>query len=140
MKTLIAFGIGLIFGIGLLVSNMTQPEKVLGFLDFFGRWDPSLAFVMGGALVVSTAGYYLARQRGKSVFGEALHLPTKRDIDPRLLGGALIFGVGWGLAGICPGPAIANLGFFSQPAILFVVAMLAGMAVYGFTLGRSPSR
>lgn len=139
MKHLAAFAVGLIFGIGLLISGMTQPEKILGFLDLFGRWDPSLAFVMGGALAVAAPGFYLARKRGKSLLGDPVSLPAMQEIDPRLLGGALIFGVGWGLAGICPAPAIVNLGFLSMPAIAFAAAMLAGMAIYSFTLGR-PAR
>jgi uncharacterized membrane protein YedE/YeeE len=137
MKHLIAFGVGLIFGIGLLISGMTQPEKIFGFLDIFGRWDPSLAFVMGGALVVAATGFFFAERRGRSVHGDPLSLPQKEEIDPRLLSGALIFGVGWGLAGVCPAPAIVNLGFVSAPAYIFAGAMLAGMAIYGFTLDRS---
>ncbi len=137
MKHLIAFGVGLIFGIGLLISGMTQPEKIFGFLDIFGRWDPSLAFVMGGALAVAAPGFYFAQKRGKSAFGEPLALPKKQDIDPRLLSGALIFGIGWGLAGVCPAPAIVNLGFASGPAYVFAAAMIAGMALYSFTLGRN---
>jgi uncharacterized membrane protein YedE/YeeE len=131
MKHLIAFAVGLIFGIGLLVSGMTQPEKIFGFLDLFGRWDPSLMFVMGAALAVAAAGFYIAEKRGKSVFGDPLSLPVKSEIDPRLLTGALVFGVGWGLAGVCPAPAIVNLGFASAPAYIFAASMLAGMAIYG---------
>lgn len=137
MKHLIAFGVGLIFGIGLLISGMTQPEKIFGFLDIFGRWDPSLAFVMGGALAIAAPGFYLAQKRGRSALGEPLALPAKQDIDPRLLSGALIFGIGWGLAGVCPAPAIVNLGFASAPAYIFAAAMIGGMALYSFTLGRN---
>ncbi len=137
MKHLISFAIGLVFGIGLLISGMTQPEKIFGFLDLFGRWDPSLAFVMGGALVVAAIGFYLAGRRGRSLLGDPLSLPTKDEIDPRLLAGAAIFGIGWGLAGVCPAPAIVNLGFASTPAFIFAAAMLAGMAIYGVTQGRS---
>lgn len=127
MKALAAFVVGLIFGIGLLVSGMTQPQKVLGFLDLFGRWDPSLIFVMGGALAVAFIGFAIAGKRGKGLLGDPISLPDKTRIDPRLMTGAAIFGVGWGLAGVCPGPAIVNLGFATTPAIVFVVAMIAGM-------------
>lgn len=137
MKHLIAFAIGLIFGIGLLISGMTQPEKIFGFLDIFGRWDPSLIFVMGGALIVAAIGFHLAGKRGRSLLGDPLSLPSNQEIDPRLLAGAAIFGVGWGLSGVCPAPAIVNLGFASTPAFIFAAAMIAGMTVYGFTIGRS---
>ena len=140
MKHFIAFAVGLIFGIGLLISGMTQPEKIFGFLDIFGRWDPSLAFVMAGALIIAAVGFVLAERRGKSLLGNPLTLPQQSEIDPRLLGGALIFGVGWGLAGVCPAPAIVNLGFASAPAYIFAGAMLAGMAIYGFTLGRNSNQ
>lgn len=130
MKNLTAFAIGLLFGIGLLVSGMNQPPKVLGFLDLFGRWDSSLIFVMGAGLAVSAAGFAIARMRGKALVGGPLYLPEKTKIDPRLLVGALIFGVGWGLSGVCPGPAIINVGFATLPATIFFVAILAGMAVY----------
>jgi uncharacterized membrane protein YedE/YeeE len=130
MRNLAAFAIGLVFGIGLLASGMNLPAKVLGFLDLFGRWDPSLMFVMGGAIPFAAIGFALARRRGRSVLGEALSLPENKNVDPRLLAGALIFGVGWGIAGVCPGPAIVNLGFFTAPAIVFFVAMLAGMAAF----------
>jgi uncharacterized membrane protein YedE/YeeE len=130
MRNLVTFAIGLVFGIGLLASGMNLPAKVLGFLDLFGRWDPSLMFVMGGAIPFAAIGFALARRRGRSVLGEALSLPENKNVDPRLLAGALIFGVGWGIAGVCPGPAIVNLGFFTAPAIVFFVAMLAGMAAF----------
>jgi uncharacterized membrane protein YedE/YeeE len=130
MRNLAAFAIGLVFGIGLLASGMNLPAKVLGFLDLFGRWDPSLMFVMGGAIPFAAIGFALARRRGRSVLGEALSLPENKNVDPRLLAGALIFGVGWGIAGVCPGPAIVNLGFFTAPAIVFFVAMLAGMVAF----------
>jgi uncharacterized membrane protein YedE/YeeE len=130
MRNLVTFAIGLVFGIGLLASGMNLPAKVLGFLDLFGRWDPSLMFVMGGAIPFAAIGFALARRRGRSVLGEALSLPENKNVDPRLLAGALIFGVGWGIAGVCPGPAIVNLGFFTAPAIVFFGAMLAGMAVF----------
>lgn len=130
MKNLTAFAIGLVFGIGLLTSSMNLPYKVLGFLDLFGRWDPSLMFVMIGAIPIASIGFAIAKKRGRSVLGDPLSLPDKTELDSRLLVGALIFGVGWGLAGVCPGPAIVNLGFFTLPAIIFFVAMLAGMVAF----------
>lgn len=130
MKHVTAFAIGLIFGIGLLTSGMNLPGKVLGFLDLFGRWDPSLLFVMGGAIPVAAIGFALSRKRAKSLLGEPFSLPENNKIDLRLLAGALIFGIGWGLAGVCPGPAIINLGFFTGPAIVFFIAMIAGMIAF----------
>lgn len=124
------FAVGLIFGIGLIVSGMTDPGKVLGFLDLFGAWDPSLAFVMGGAILVGVFAFALAKKRTSTFLGGALHLPTSRDIDRRLVVGSLAFGVGWGLAGFCPGPAIVSLGMGEPKAAVFVVAMLAGMLLF----------
>jgi uncharacterized membrane protein YedE/YeeE len=124
------FAVGLIFGIGLIVSGMTDPGKVLGFLDLFGAWDPSLAFVMGGAILVGVFAFALAKKRTSTFLGGALHLPTSRDIDRRLVVGSLAFGVGWGLAGFCPGPAIVSLGMGEPKAAVFVVAMLAGMWLF----------
>ncbi|HEY0838413.1 MAG TPA: DUF6691 family protein [Azospirillum sp.] len=125
-----AFAAGLLFGLGLLVSDMVSPAKVLGFLDLFGNWDPSLAFVMGGAVVVSALGYRLAVRRGAAVLAGALKVPDRRDVDGRLLGGSALFGVGWGLVGLCPGPAIVGLALGVKPLLVFVPAMLAGMAAY----------
>lgn len=136
MKNLAAFAIGLLFGIGLLISGMTQPEKIFGFLDITGRWDPSLVFVMAGALVVAAVGFHLAGRRGRTLLGDPLSLASRNEIDPRLLAGAAIFGVGWGLAGVCPAPAIVNLGFLSAPAAIFAAAMLAGMAIHSVAQGR----
>ena len=130
MHTLGAFVAGLIFGIGLIVSGMTDPSKVIGFLDLAGRWDPSLAFVMVGAIAVGMAGYAVARKRTVSFLGGAMHLPAARQIDLRLVLGSLAFGTGWGLAGFCPGPAIVSLGAGQDKAVVFVIAMLAGMALY----------
>ena len=130
MHTLGAFVAGLIFGLGLMVSGMTDPSKVIGFLDLAGRWDPSLAFVMVGAIVVSAIGYAVARKRTVSFLGGAMHLPAERQIDRRLVLGSLAFGTGWGLAGFCPGPAIVSLGAGQDKAVVFVIAMLAGMALY----------
>ena len=140
MKSLSAFAIGLIFGIGLLLSGMNQPEKILGFLDLAGRWDPSLIFVMMGAVVVGVLGFQIADRRPLSWFGDPISRATSNRIDPRLLAGAAIFGTGWGLAGVCPGPALVNLGFASGPAAIFVVTMFMGMAAYEITerLTRMP--
>lgn len=135
MPVLVALIAGLVFGAGLVVSRMVDPAKVLGFLDIAGivrgAWDPSLALVMGAALAVSAPAFYLAQRRGRAALG-ALSLPTRRDLDARLLGGAALFGVGWGLVGFCPGPAIAALGFGAGKALIFVAAMIAGMALYEF--------
>ena len=130
MHTTSAFATGLLFGIGLIVSGMSDPAKVIGFLDLAGRWDPSLAFVMVGAILVGVAGYAVARKRTAAFLGGPLHLPTARQIDRRLVLGSLVFGAGWGLAGFCPGPAIVSLGAGQDKAVVFVVAMLAGMAVF----------
>ena len=129
-KTVSAFTIGLLFGIGLLVSGMANPAKVLAFLDVTGRWDPSLAFVMAGAVAVSAAGYRVARRRGRPVLAPRLDIPTRRDLDPRLLVGAAVFGLGWGLAGLCPGPAMTILSVVPAPAATFVAAMAVGMLMF----------
>ena len=121
---------GLIFGVGLIVSGMANPAKVLGFLDLAGRWDPSLAFVMGGAIAVGLVAFQLARRRTSSLLGEAMRLPTGKLIDRRLLTGSLLFGVGWGIAGFCPGPALLALGLGETKAVLFVAAMLVGMGLF----------
>jgi hypothetical protein len=130
MQTLLAGLCGIVFGVGLAVSGMTNPAKVLAFLDVFGRWDPTLAFVMAGAVAVSAAGYAVARRRERAWLGGAFGIPTRRDLDARLLGGAALFGVGWGLVGLCPGPALASLGRGSGEVTLFVGAMLAGIALH----------
>ena len=118
---------GLVFGFGLVLSGMTNPQKVVGFLDIFGAWDPSLALVMGGALAVSLVAFPLVTKRGKPLFDDLLHLPTRNDIDAPLVVGSALFGVGWGIAGYCPGPALASLGRPVGDAALFVAAMIAGM-------------
>ena len=130
MRVLAALFAGLVFGIGLIVSGMTDPGKVLGFLDLFGAWDPSLALVMGGAILVGVFAFAVARKRTSTFFGGALHLPGSSAIDKRLVVGGLAFGVGWGLAGFCPGPALVSLGMGQPKAAVFVVAMLAGMALF----------
>jgi uncharacterized protein len=130
MQRLSEFAVGLLFGLGLILSGMTDPGKVLGFLDLFGAWDPSLAFVMGGAILVGMGAFAVAKRRTTSFLGGAMHLPQRRDIDRRLVLGSLTFGVGWGLAGFCPGPALVSLGALQPKALVFVLAMLAGMAIY----------
>lgn len=125
-----AFGSGLLFGLGLIVSQMVNPAKVLGFLDIFGAWDPSLALVIGGAVVVSALGYLVAKRRGVPVLAPRLEIPTRRDLDPRLIAGAALFGIGWGLVGLCPGPALVGLTFGPWPVFAFVAAMVVGMAVF----------
>lgn len=121
---------GLVFGLGLAVSGMMNPAKVIGFLDVAGDWDPTLVFVMGGALLVAVPAYRLIPRRGRPVFEEGFSLPEKKAIDARLVGGSALFGVGWGLVGFCPGPAMAALGTGLLPVFLFVGAMLAGMALH----------
>ena len=126
---IIAFVAGSLFGLGLSVSRMIDPAKVLGFLDVAGNWDPSLALVMAGALTVMAIAYRIAKGRGAPLFSNAFNIPTRRDIDSRLAAGATIFGVGWGLVGFCPGPAISGLALGRYEVFVFVLAMLAGMAV-----------
>jgi uncharacterized membrane protein YedE/YeeE len=137
MKSMAAFAIGLVFGAGLLFSGMTDPGKVIGFLDVFGAWDPSLAFVMVGAVLVGLFGFAAARRRTQAVLGGAMHLPRTTNIDRRLVAGSTIFGVGWGLAGFCPGPALVAAAAGYAGALVFVVSMLAGMALQSW-LDRRP--
>jgi len=125
-KILAALGSGLVFGLGLVISGMTQPGKVLGFLDVFGRWDPTLAFVMGGALVVAAPGFALLKRRDTSLLGEALRWPSANVIDLPLIAGAALFGIGWGLVGLCPGPALVDLESLSPKVFGFVLAMAVG--------------
>ena len=121
---------GVIFGLGLIVSGMADPAKVLGFLDLAGAWDPSLAFVMAGAIAVGAVAFAVARERTVSFLGVEMNLPTTRRIDRRLVAGSLMFGIGWGVAGFCPGPGLVALGMGEIKALVFVVAMLAGMELY----------
>lgn len=134
MPILSAFLCGLIFGLGLVVSGMTDTAKVLGFLDVLaipkGAWDPTLAIVMAAALVVSIPGFWLAKRRARPILADAAAWPTKTAIDRPLIAGAALFGAGWGLVGLCPGPAIANLASLSPMVLLFVAAMIAGMAAH----------
>jgi uncharacterized membrane protein YedE/YeeE len=131
---------GLIFGFGLLISGMADPAKVLGFLDIFGAWDPSLLVVMVAALVVTFIGYALARQRGRPLFEDANQWPVATAIDGRLIAGAAMFGIGWGLVGFCPGPALVNLATLSPKVMVFVAAMLAGMLLRELLLRQEAAR
>jgi uncharacterized membrane protein YedE/YeeE len=130
MQLLTALMSGLLFGLGLIISGMTDPSKIIGFLDLAGDWNPSLAFVMCGAILVGLAAFRFAANRPTAILGDAMRLPTARHIDRRLVLGGLAFGAGWGLAGYCPGPALASLATGSSEPIIFVIAMLAGMAVF----------
>ena len=131
---------GLVFGLGLIVSGMADPAKVLGFLDLRGAWDPSLALVMASAVGVGTLAFAAARKLKVSWLGAAMLLPTSNAIDRRLLGGSALFGVGWGLAGFCPGPALVALGMGEVKALVFVAAMLAGMGLFELLERRMRSR
>ena len=131
MQRMIEFIVGLLFGLGLLISGMTDPGKVLGFLDLAGTWDPSLAFVMGGGVMVGLLGFGLAKKKTTSLSGQAFHWPDMTQIDRPLVLGSLMFGVGWGLAGFCPGPALVAMASGNDKALVFVLAMLAGMALFG---------
>ena len=130
MKLFMALLSGLLFGVGLILSGMSDPSKVLGFLDLAGSWDPSLAFVMVGAVLVGSLVFPFASKRPQSLLGEAMRLPTATQIDRRLVLGGLTFGVGWGLAGYCPGPALASLALGGIKPLLFFIAMLVGMALF----------
>jgi hypothetical protein len=135
-RNVFALVVGLIFGLGLCLSGMYQPAKVTGFLDLAGNWDPSLAFVMGGAIVVAMPAFLFARRRRAAFIGGAIDLPTAHAIDAPLVVGSAIFGIGWGLAGICPAPGVVDLGFLNPAAATFVVAMAAGMLIYRAVVGR----
>jgi uncharacterized membrane protein YedE/YeeE len=141
VKTLlVALVSGLLFGLGLIVSGMANPARVLGFLDLFGAWDPSLAFVMAGAVGVGVFAFGFARRRQRALLGAEMRLPSARRIDARLVAGALVFGVGWGIAGFCPGPSLVALAAGAGQALVFVASMLAGMAlVEWFERGRRSS-
>lgn len=132
MKNLSLFLIGCVFSLGLCLSGLVAPLKVLAFLDLFGAWDPSLAFTMGGGLLVTAVSWFATRARSASLLGDPIQIPSDAALDTRLIGGSLLFGVGWGLAGVCPGPAIVNLGVLTSPAAIFVAAMFGGMATYEF--------
>jgi uncharacterized protein len=138
MKSLLALVCGLLFGVGLIVSGMADPAKVQAFLDLAGAWDPSLALVMGGAIAVAMPLFAWARRRELALLGDAVQWPTRRDIDTRLVGGSVLFGVGWGLAGYCPGPAIVALGMGQGRAAVLVGTMLLGMALFEWIESRLP--
>jgi uncharacterized membrane protein YedE/YeeE len=140
MNLVIALVAGLLFGIGLIAGGMTDPAKVQGFLDFFGRWDPSLAFVMGGGIAVGVGAFALAKKRERSWSGAPMALPTATQVTPRLVAGGVLFGIGWGLSGFCPGPAVVALGSGLDAAFWFVPAMLAGMLLHDEGWARLSAR
>lgn len=129
MKTLMGYIAGLLFGLGVAVSGMTDPARVLGFLDFFGAWDPTLLWVLGGAVITNFIGYRLVLRRKHPVFAGSFQLPGRNDLDARLIGGAALFGIGWGLSGYCPGPAIASVSGLSVPLAAMLAAMVLGWVV-----------
>ena len=133
---------GAVFGLGLLVSGMANPAKVLGFLDLAGPWDPSLALVMAGAIAIASIAFGVAGRRPLSLLGQEIKLPASRTVDRRLVAGSLLFGIGWGIAGFCPGPALVALGMGEGKAAVFVVAMLAGMGAFELfeRRGKPPRR
>ena len=130
MASFFALLAGAVFGIGLIVSGMANPQKVIGFLDLAGPWDPSLAFVMAGAIAVGALAFAFARRRTSSLLGLHMKMPASTELDKPLVAGSLLFGVGWGIAGFCPGPALVALGMGEAKAAVFVVAMIAGMALF----------
>lgn len=134
-----AVAAGLLFGAGLALSDMINPARVLAFLDIAGAWDPTLAFVMGGALVPAAVAFRLASRMGRPLLEPGFHVPSRRELDARLIGGAVLFGVGWGLVGLCPGPAVAALAFGLWQVPLFVAAMLVGMVLHWLLLERTPA-
>lgn len=129
MRLISALLIGLVFGVGVTIAGMSNPAKVLNFFDVAGTWDPSLAFVMAGALAVTAIGYRLVLRRPAPVFGDRFQIPTRRDLDLRLLGGSAVFGVGWGIAGFCPGGALPALGTGRGDVLMFVAAVVVGIAI-----------
>jgi uncharacterized membrane protein YedE/YeeE len=138
-KSTVGFLAGLVFGLGLLVAQMTNPAKVIGFLDITGNWDPSLGFVMGGALAVFAVAYWRSRRpAAKPALDTQFYVPEKKTIDRRLVVGSLLFGAGWGLSGFCPGPAVVSAGFGEARVWVFIAAMVAGITLYHATFGRSP--
>ena len=136
-RSIASLASGTLFGAGLTLGGMTDPARVRGFLDLFGDWDPTLAFVMGGALVVMAIAWRFVPRMSRPAFSETFALPTKTDLTPSLIGGAVLFGVGWGVAGLCPGPGIAALAIEPVSAAIFVVSMLAGMALLRLVEGKA---
>jgi hypothetical protein len=139
MQKLISIIAGVVFGIGLILSGMTDPAKVKGFLDIAGHWDPSLALVMAGAIGIGVFAFTLAKRREVSWTGSRIELPGNTSIDARLITGGMLFGAGWGVAGYCPGPALVSLGYGSPEALVFVAAMVGGMLLHDRLLAQAPS-
>ena len=135
MNKLVALFCGTIFGIGLVISQMINPAKVLGFLNVFGKWDPSLAFVMIGALIISSPLFHLFKKKEKPIFSANFSIPENKEIDKKLIIGSILFGVGWGLAGLCPGPAISSIALFNVSSVTFVIAMFFGFYVTKLSRG-----
>ncbi|MBS3805257.1 MAG: YeeE/YedE family protein [Oleiphilaceae bacterium] len=135
-QVLLAFGAGILFAIGLIVSQMVNPAKVLNFLDIAGAWDPTLAFVMGGAILVTMPAFRFVLKRPHPLFGSKFYLPTRSDIDARLVAGAVLFGIGWGITGLCPGPAITALASGLLPVVGFLLAMTGGVLVHKWLVER----
>ena len=133
MNKLVSLFCGIIFGIGLVISQMINPAKVLGFLNLFGEWDPSLAFVMIGALIVSSPLFYLFKNKEKPIFSSSFSISNKKEIDKKLIIGSILFGAGWGLAGLCPGPAISSIALLNMSSIIFVIAMFFGFYIAKLT-------
>lgn len=143
MRVLSALAIGIVFGLGIAISGMANPAKVLNFFDFAGTWDPSLAFVMGGALVTTFIGYRFVLKRPRPVLAERFSLPTRKDLDARLIGGSALFGVGWGITGFCPGGAVPALGTGRSEVLVFMAALAAGILITRLVLspaGGAPTR
>lgn len=139
MQILMALVAGLVFGLGLIISGMTYPSKVIGFLDLFGSWDPSLAFTMLSAILVSFTGFRLTTIMNKSILGNVIQMPLTNSIDKKLILGSLIFGIGWGLAGYCPGPALTSLMSGNLKTLIFTISMIIGMFLYEFTSRKFPN-
>lgn len=129
-QNIVSFIVGLVFAVGLAISGMTQPQKVIGFLDLFGNWDPSLVFVMGGAIAVHAVVYFFATKKPHPILAVEWSIPNKKEITPALIIGSILFGMGWGLGGYCPGPAMTSLGTLSQSIVTFIPSMIAGMLVF----------
>ncbi len=137
IRTIVALVSGTVFGAGLTIGGMTDPARVRGFLDLFGDWDPTLGFVMGVALVVMAIAWRFVPRLAQPMCEDGFYLPSRSDLDARLLGGAALFGIGWGVAGLCPGPGFAALAIAPQDAAIFVIAMLAGMALVRLSEGKN---
>ena len=133
MSKLVSLFCGIIFGIGLVISQMINPAKVLGFLNLFGEWDPSLAFVMICALIVSSPLFHLFKNKEKPIFSSSFSISNKKEIDKKLIIGSILFGAGWGLAGLCPGPAISSIALLNMSSIIFVIAMFFGFYIAKLT-------